>query len=419
MLQHLTISGFKTLRQTELEFGRVNIFIGGNGSGKSNILEALGLLSAALKDITDLELQKRGVRLSRPTLFKSAFKNTNLRALLDMRARFENNVKYAVAIKAGETSQTLRFFSENIVHNNTSYMGRGQNGIKVAGLSAGKRDIDPTRGLWDRFHESLDLPTELEIELGRMQKYAIFAPQTAFLRGTEVESLPNSPMGLQGSGLPQAALTVDLLLREANNQNSARFALIRRILDIVKAPGWSERFIVSRFNANRTPRLVKTGNNSLYFIDKYMRANRNILSAYDSSEGTLYLLFIAALLLHPETPKIFALDNVDNALNPTMTRQMLETIILATCNSEYRNAGIGPDQVFLTSHNPTALDAFDIFDDSQRVFVVMREPDTGLTQVQRLKTPQGMTRADWIKKAGGKHLSELWIEGKIKGALGI
>ena len=149
-----------------------------------------------------------------------------------------------------------------------------------------------------------------------------------------------------------------------------------------------------------------------------MQSDRCVLSAYDAGEGTLYLLFIAVLLLHPDRPRIFALDNVDNALNPLMTKRMLETVIRATCSEDFRSHGIGPDQVFLTSHNPTSLDAFDLFDDDQRVFVVARDP-AGKTTVTRLQPKEGWSRDDWVKAKGGKNLSELWIEGKIKGALGI
>lgn len=416
MLQHIKVEGFKTLKRTTLEFGRVNIFIGGNGTGKSNILEALGILSSGLKDISDIELQKRGVRLSVPTLFKSAFKNTRLRSTLDITAEFENEVRYRLSIKAGMSVEGLRFFSESIDHRNRSVMGRSQAGIRVQGISAAKKDIDPTRGLWDRFRETIDVPPAVEQELERMARYVIYAPQTAFLRGTEVESIPIQPMGLQGSGLAQAAQSVLRLPREARLDRPSRL-LYDQILNIIDFPGWTRSFRVSPFNPQTTTRLVKTGESSLYFVDRFMNENRNILSAYDSSEGTLYLLFLAVLILHPRTPKIFAIDNVDSALNPAVTRKLLETLITATCSSEYKLAKIGPDQVFLTSHNPTAIDAFDIFDAQQRIFVVSRDA-TGATEVKRLEPPSGTTKAEWIERSGGRKLSELWIEGKIRGALG-
>jgi hypothetical protein len=73
--------------------------------------------------------------------------------------------------------------------------------------------------------------------------------------------------------------------------------------------------------------------------------------------------------------------------------------------------------VFLTSHNPTALDAFDLFDDNQRIFVVSRDAK-GITTITRLQPEKGWTRSDWIKAMEGRSLSERWIENEIPGALG-
>ena len=44
-MKKLTVENFKSIRRLELECRRVNIFIGEPNTGKSNILEALGLLS--------------------------------------------------------------------------------------------------------------------------------------------------------------------------------------------------------------------------------------------------------------------------------------------------------------------------------------------------------------------------------------
>ena len=47
MIRRLQVRSFKSLADVEVELGVVNVFIGANGSGKSNLLEALGVLSAA------------------------------------------------------------------------------------------------------------------------------------------------------------------------------------------------------------------------------------------------------------------------------------------------------------------------------------------------------------------------------------
>jgi AAA15 family ATPase/GTPase len=47
MIRKIEISAFKSIAAQEIELGQLNVFVGANGSGKSNILEAIGVLSAA------------------------------------------------------------------------------------------------------------------------------------------------------------------------------------------------------------------------------------------------------------------------------------------------------------------------------------------------------------------------------------
>jgi len=423
MLKQINIRGFKSIRQHKpIEFGRVNLFIGGNGVGKFNILEALGMLSACFgPDITSNELQKRGVRLSVPTLFKSAFKNFDLRANFDFGSVFDHGINYDVSITASSASEDLNFFSEHLLADNEKIFGRSNHGFTVRNGVDKKliKDIKKTRGLWDRFQDIASLTQEQEDELNAITNFAIYSPQTAFLRGTEIEINQTKPLGLSGGGLAAATSAVVGLLNKSAKDNKDYHNFMWDILGLVWTPGWTDQVKIQPLNANIVSSQVKTQENVLYFRDQHMSKSRNMLSAFDSSEGTLYLLFVAVLLLHPDAPKIFALDNIDNALNPSITKKLLETIIKTACNGSCHKKGTGPEQVFLTSHNPTSLDAFDIFDSDQRIFVVSRDKQDGSTKVDRLEPPKEYTRADWIKASNGKNLSELWIEGKIKGALGL
>ena len=48
-LDRITIEGFKSIRFTDLQLGRINVLIGANGAGKSNFLEVFSLLRAIRK----------------------------------------------------------------------------------------------------------------------------------------------------------------------------------------------------------------------------------------------------------------------------------------------------------------------------------------------------------------------------------
>ena len=73
-IREISIHNFKSLYNFSFEPGRLNVFIGANGSGKSSVLEALGVLSAAMTDrVNTNSLQRKGVRLSTSALYKSKF----------------------------------------------------------------------------------------------------------------------------------------------------------------------------------------------------------------------------------------------------------------------------------------------------------------------------------------------------------
>ena len=63
MITKITVTSFKSIETAEIELGNLNVFVGANGSGKSNLLEAIGVLSAAADGkVNDQTLLQRGVR---------------------------------------------------------------------------------------------------------------------------------------------------------------------------------------------------------------------------------------------------------------------------------------------------------------------------------------------------------------------
>ena len=74
MIGKITVQSFKSLENVEVDLGAVNVFVAAYGSGKSNLLEAIGVLGAAVfGGVDDESLLRRGVRPGVPQLYKSAF----------------------------------------------------------------------------------------------------------------------------------------------------------------------------------------------------------------------------------------------------------------------------------------------------------------------------------------------------------
>ena len=425
MLHKLKISRFKSIRDQTLEFGRVNLFIGGNGTGKSNILEAIGLVSACLgRGLGDTDIGRKGLRITPPELMKSSFKNDDLPKTLKLDATFSDQVAYKVMLQSREDNPLLRFFSESATIRNEKIFGRGSKGVRVLGVQHADR-VEKHRGIWDQINTYNGIPQEAVSVFSEFSRYVIFSPQADFLRARQSGRMDVPPVGLHGEGLSGAVVSFlsELgRLRRVEEEKSGAGGHELQIMDectrLVWLPGWAKSFGAHFANPQLTSRDVADSSGKIvYFTDKFMHAKRNKLSVYDSSEGTLFLLFTTIILSHPESPKVFALDNVDNALNPKLTRKLLEQILRVVALTSKGVSRCGAKQVFLTSHNPTALDAFDIFDKDHRVFVVMRNKK-GHTVVEPLIPNSGWTKEDWQLASGGRNLSQLWLDGDIPGALG-
>ena len=74
MIRKVRIENYKSIPSLTLDLRRLNVLIGANGSGKSNILEAIALASAAAQNKLDNEfLISRGIRVTETRFMRSAF----------------------------------------------------------------------------------------------------------------------------------------------------------------------------------------------------------------------------------------------------------------------------------------------------------------------------------------------------------
>ena len=123
-------------------------------------------------------------------------------------------------------------------------------------------------------------------------------------------------------------------------------------------------------------------------------------TAYDASEGSLFVLFLLCLAMHPKAPNIFAIDNFDQAMHPrlakTVTRSFCD-LILAQAKT-----------VFLTTHNPLVLDGLNLEDQRIRLFTVERNRRYGYVQLNRIQVTKELIQERMP-------LSRLWINGLLGG----
>jgi hypothetical protein len=376
MLSQISVQGFKTLQNVQnLDLGQVNVFIGANGSGKSNLLEAVGLLGAAIGGfLDDQTLLRRGVRLDTPALFMSSFKNEGVSKQISIRATW--------SVKQGQVGCDARLPYRTDE--------RQQFWLYKLAFELNGDEVD-----WS----PLSLPQGPEIAqdlFGVLSDYAIFAPNTPTLRGVTPDAMQRPPVGLAGGQLAEA---VDELL----DVKQGKFGTLD-LDELLERLDWVDRIAIGPPTREIVSPSVPTMRSIIRFSDRWMVEAGNQLSAYDASEGALYVLFALVLALHPQSPRLLAVENMDHAMHPRLLRSTVRLFCRHVLQATPKR------QVLLTTHNPIFLDGLDLDDDRIRLFTVERTAQ-GVTRVNRVQAP------DAPRRAGGDELplSIQWVLGRLGG----
>lgn len=208
-LKKFSFGNFKSLYHTSFEPGKVNVFIGANGSGKSTILEAIGLLSAAMTDRVDASsLQRKGVRLSSASLYKSGFKGIEKTKLtMDFSVEWEekeNAFQYDVHLMTPKDTDYWKYHSEAFFQNGEKKWGRSNASQRRNNNHIGFFLID----------DDIELAEGREIA-ENLKNYGIFQPNTMTLRGTVSDPNQMMPVGLNGGRLAEA---LQELMREEEGE---------------------------------------------------------------------------------------------------------------------------------------------------------------------------------------------------------
>ncbi len=384
MIDRITINSFKSAAKVEIDLGTVNVFVGANGSGKTNILEAIGVLGAAAEGrVDDSALLRRGVRPGVPALYKSSWKGENLPATIDLEAR-QGGVEYRVGLfnPVDDPEPSWRYKTERLAGPNLADPG------SIGRSPASHERLHPERGLVALKAVEFEPDWAESRLLDSLRDYSVFNPNTLTFRGLIPETQPHEPIGLSGGRLAEA---VDELIQQGGEE----------IEDLIALIGWVES--VSAGRANSVSPSVSVPRIALKFVDRYMAKGRNTLTAYDASEGALYVLFAGVLALHRRAPAMLAVDNIDQALNPILARDMIRSVSQWVLASNTR-------QLLLTAHNPLLLDGLPLLDDRVRLFTVARS-DRGRTVVRRI----GITEEVHNRVNDGWTISRMWTAGHLGG----
>lgn len=356
MITNIAIKNFKSITDITLSLGHVNVFIGANGSGKSNVLEAVAMAASERSARIEVkDMVQKGIRISKPDLMVSSFYG-----------QASNDT-----IKVGLVSDEKGCLDYNICNYTPTDI--------YSTWSAQYGTITSCRNV-----EEVSL--EMEAVRNYLSQYLIYSLSINALRGLSSDSL-QYPLGINGEGL-------DVLLNQLPKEE---------ILQIKESASECIAWIEDIFFDNEEVYKMQgyklgRSKSNLYFRDKFMQKKNNLFSAENANEGALELLFYLTLFISKKTPSFFAIDNIENGLNPRLCRFLMKKITeLAVKNNK---------QVLITTHNPAILDGLNLNDPTQKLYVVSRN-DEGKTQAKLIQVkPQ---------TESPMRLSEMWMRGLIGG----
>jgi len=376
MLRKITIQNYKSIYNLTIDLGRVNVFIGENGCGKTNILEALAMAGASKAlDLNFEGIYNRGARVAKPNLTFSSFTGLKQNSKIKINLEFqEGDEKYVIpSILYSEDKDDIysKWREENLIY------------------LLDEPELNLHRTLVEKLAEKLKNSGQwLANDLDKLTKYLIFNLDIKSLRGIRYES-KKSPLGINGENL-------DILLSRFTEEEWTE------LMNYTFLISWLDEIILDEKDALKYKgHKLDKSNSVLYFKDKFMRKKdmNNLLSAENANDGILHILFYLTLFISKKTPSFFAIDNLETNLNPRICRKLIKELIPLSQKND--------KQVLITTHNPAILDGLNLNDDEQRLFVVSRNEE-GKTKIKRIKLKP--------KSEESLKLSEMWMRGYL-GAL--
>jgi predicted ATPase len=369
-IKRLRLKNLLSFRDTTVELGPLNVLIGANGSGKSNLIDVIGLLQAAPTDNL------------RPAVIAGG-----ARAWISLAegAKPIAKIEAELSLDSGDITYDLSFtVSSNdfvVVSENLFDQGSGRPLFKRQGGTVWIRD-DQADGLpiFDSVLAVYRDPREQSItplgrELADIRIYREFLTSGRYAR-SRFGVVPSS-LSAYGS-LQDGGDNLAIVLHQMG---------VRGLQDRI---GQYLKRLNDRFGGVE----VKVGQVAQSYLQE--TGLLELLPAVRMSDGTLKFLCLLAVLLDPEPPPLLCIEEPEVGLHPEAIQIVADLLIEASEKT----------QIVVTTHSEALVDAMS--GRPEAVLVCERASDNG-TQFRRLKAEDLNL---WLERYT---LGELWRKGEIGG----
>lgn len=347
-INRISINGYRSLKEIDWAPGSLNVVIGPNGTGKSNLLRFFELLVAASKGNLSRYIQKAGG--VKPLLWDGKMEAFGFRLEATLPAlnddHWEDNYTYEVLFRQMGHSGDYCVESEYLTVQNQKQLQvdneperllyRDKQKLIIYDTSGGEMDIPGDVVS----HEELLLATAANPFSGSkkinafqkaLSSLAIYhdlsVHQNSLIRQPAVTRYETS-VAADGQNLVSVLHTLYSGDRNFKNaiDSSMRAAFGNEYEEMVFPPAADQRVQLRvRWNS----------------LDQEQ-------SSADLSDGTLYFLLLMTILNNPHPPALIAIDEPETGLHPSMLPVIAEHAVEISCKS----------QVILTTHSSQLLDAF-------------------------------------------------------------
>ncbi len=372
-IRSLTLNNILSFHSPDpLSLRPLNIFIGANASGKSNLIDCIGLLRALQASPNNFINDRGGTESWIWKGGKRGSGTTAIRAGFDLG---QENLTYELTFASVE--RTFAVQSEALMRTDYTYLKRIAGNVQI-----GHRGVP---GFPD-FKASIT-PAELALSAYRFPSSPITNTAKAFgdigiyrnlLTGTRDDSRigvsssgPKHPLEEDGSNLALALQELDF------------HGVLPRVKEYLRR--LSDRFEDIKVRA-------EGGRSQLYVQEREL----GMISATRLSDGTLKFLFLMVVLLDPNPAPLICLEEPETGLHPDA---------LAVVGDALREASTRT-QLIVTTHSDALVDRFT--DDPESVIVCERDFDES-TCFRRLSSEK---LSEWLEDYT---LGDLWRRGEIGG----
>lgn len=381
LIKSLTLSNLLSYgnREKKLDLSSLNVLIGTNGSGKSNLLEAVDLLRSSPLDLPTPIRDGGGVR---DWLWKGAEPSTACVEAV-FKQKDDRDIRYL--LRFTESNQQFTIIEEKLErefpdpgHYKPYLFYRFSNGRAMLNVKGENRhlqeeEIDPTQSIFSQRKDPDQYPelTYLGKNLSQIRLYR----EWSLGRYT----LPRLPQ--------KADLPTDYLLSDASNLGLI-LAKIRMNLDAKKSLLYYLNLLYSGIKDFEVQ--VEGGT-----VQVFLNEGRFFIPATRLSDGTLRYLCLLAVLCNPNSPPLVCIEEPELGLHPDIIPSIAE--LLKEASKRF--------QIIVTTHSDILVDA--LSDTPESVIIASRDSDG--TNLERL---DGEELRPWLEKF---RLGQLWVRGELGG----